>query len=47
MEKLIVQNGNYYISQFKDDEPNGKGIIYDKDGNIIYEGDLINGEKRR
>ena len=39
---MIDEDGNYYIGQFKDNLRNGKGIYYNKNGNIIYEGDWIN-----
>ena len=41
--KLIFDNGYYYIGQFKDNIPNGKGNAYDQNGNLMYEGDFING----
>ena len=43
--KFIFEDGNYYIGQFKDDLFNGKGIIYYKNGNIMYEGYLKNNKK--
>ena len=43
--KLIYENGNYYIGQFKNDLANGKGIVYDKNGSIIYKGDFINDKR--
>ena len=43
--KLIFIDGKYYIGQFKDNKPNGKGILFYKNGNILYEGDFINGKK--
>ena len=43
--KLIDEDGYYYIGQFKDDLRNGKGTLYNKNGNIIYEGDWINNKK--
>ena len=42
---MFYDNGEYYIGQFKDNKFNGKGIKYDKNGNIIYEGDFINGRR--
>ena len=43
--KFIFESGNYYIGQYKDDLRNGKGIEYNKNGNIKYEGDWINDKK--
>ena len=43
--KLIINNGNCFIVQFKNNLLNGKGIIYNKNGNIIYEGDFVNGKR--
>ena len=37
-----MENGNYYIGQFKKGKRHGKGKSYDKDGNLFYEGDFIN-----
>ena len=42
--KLIYENGDYYIGEFKDGQSHGKGILYDKNGNILYDGYFINGE---
>ena len=42
--KYIYNDGKYYIGEFKNDIPNGKGIKYYKNGNILYEGDFINGK---
>ena len=41
--KLIADNGYYFIGQFKDNIINGKGNVYDQNGNLMYEGDFING----
>jgi len=41
--KYIWIDGKYYIGQFKNGLPNGKGIEYYKNGNIRYEGDFVNG----
>ena len=41
----IFENGEYYIGQSLNGKKHGKGIIFDKNGNIIYEGDFVNGEK--
>ena len=42
--KYIYEDDKYYIGEFKDNIPNGKGIKYYKNGNIQYEGDFINGK---
>ena len=43
--KVIYEDGHYYIGQFKDNLRNGKGTLYNKNGNIKYEGDWINNKK--
>ena len=43
--KYIWENGQYYIGQWKNGKKHGKGIIYYKDGTIMYEGDFINDKK--
>jgi len=42
--KYIYDDGKYYIGDIKNNIPNGKGIKYLKNGNILYEGDFINGK---
>ena len=42
--KFIYKDGKYYLGEFKNNLPNGKGIKYYKNGNILYEGDFINGK---
>ena len=42
--KSIGKDGDYYISELKNGIWNGKGKLYDKNGNLIYEGEFINGE---
>ena len=42
--KYIYEDDKYYIGEFKDNIPNGKGIKYYKNGNIQYEGNFINGK---
>ena len=42
--KYIYDDGKYYIGEFKNNKPNGKGIKYNKNGNILYDGDFINGK---
>ena len=43
--KIIFHDGIYYIGQFKDNLRNGKGILYYKNGNILYEGEFVNGKR--
>ena len=40
--KLILENGIYYIGQWKNDMKHGKGTLYKKDDSLIYEGDFEN-----
>ena len=40
----IYDNGYYYIGQFKNNLRNGEGILYNKNGNIKYDGEWANGE---
>ena len=42
--KYIYENHRYYEGEFKNNMPNGKGKLYDKNGKIIYEGDFIEGK---
>ena len=42
--KYIWEDGKYYKGKFKNNLPNGKGIKYYSNGNIMYEGDFINGK---
>jgi len=42
--KYIYENHRYYEGEFKNNMPNGKGKLYDKNGKIIYEGDFIKGK---
>ena len=37
-------DGKYYEGQFKNDLPNGKGVKYYSNGNILYEGYFLNGK---
>jgi hypothetical protein len=39
--KLTIDDGNCLIGQFKDNLIDGKGIVYYKNGNIMYEGDFV------
>ena len=43
--KYVYEDDKYYIGEFKDNIPNGKGIKYYKNGNIKYEGDFINDKR--
>ena len=42
--KFIWEDDKYYLGQLINNLPNGKGIIYYSNGNIMYEGDFINGK---
>ena len=42
--KYIYEDDKYYIGEYKDNIPNGKGIKYYLNGNIQYEGNFINGK---
>jgi hypothetical protein len=37
-----LENGNFYNGDMKDGLKYGKGIEYDKNENIIYNGEFIN-----
>ena len=39
---FILNNGECYRGQFKNDSKNGKGTYYSSNGKIKYEGDFIN-----
>ena len=41
--KIFNEYGSYYIGKIKNNLPNGKGNIFDKNGNLRYEGDFIDG----
>ena len=43
-DKYIWEDGKYYKGEYKDNKPNGKGIKYYSNGNILYEGNFINGK---
>ena len=40
----IWEDDKYYIGQIKNNLPNGKGTKYYSNGDILYEGDFINGK---
>ena len=42
--KKVYENGDYYIGEMLNNIPNGKGKKFDKYGNIIYDGEIINGK---
>ena len=42
--KYIWNDGKYYIGQFKNNLPNGKGTKYNFNGKILYEGNFTNGK---
>ena len=42
--KIIYEDGDYFIGQFKNGLIHGKGTMYDSNGNIKYEGNWINGK---
>ena len=37
-----MEDGEYYIGQWKNGLKHGKGIYYYKNGNIKYDGDFVN-----
>ena len=43
--KIIYEDGQYYIGEEKNGKRNGKGILYSKDGIILYEGDWLEDQK--
>ena len=45
--KYIYENGEYYIGQWLNDHRHGKGIKYYKNGNIKYDGEFVNGERKK
>ena len=40
--KYIWRDGESYVGEWKNNLKHGKGIDYDKNGKIIYEGDYVN-----
>jgi len=42
--RYIYDDGQYYVGEYKNNIPNGKGIKYNKNGIKLYEGDFINGK---
>ena len=41
----MMENGEYYEGQWKNDLKNGKGIEYDENWKIKYKGNFINGKR--
>ena len=41
----VFENGCYYVGQSLNGKKHGKGIIFNKYGNIVYEGDFVNDKK--
>ena len=39
----MYEDGTFYIGQYQNNLPNGKGTFYYPNGNICYEGDFFNG----
>ena len=42
---VFVENGDYYKGEFKNELPNGKGVIRSKNKKEIYNGYVKNGKK--
>ena len=42
--KYVWADNKYYVGEFKNNIPNGKGIKYYPNGNLLYEGDFVNGK---
>ena len=45
MENIFYENGEYYIGQWLNNHKHGKGIIYYKNGNIMYDGEYVNDKR--
>ena len=45
MENIFVNYGSFYVGQWKNNLPNGKGKEYYSNGNIMYEGDFVNDKR--
>ena len=41
----MLEDGGYYLGQFKNGKCHGKGVMYDENNEVVYEGDFINGKK--
>jgi len=42
--KMIYEDGEYYIGEFKNGKLNGNGKMYYKKGNLKYEGNYVDGK---
>ena len=42
--KYIWVDNKYYVGEFSNNIPNGKGIKYYPNGNLLYEGNFVNGK---
>ncbi len=45
--ELIYSDGGYYEGEFVNGKKHGKGKEYNKYGHVIFEGEYLNGEKKR
>ena len=43
--KIIFENGDYYIGGLKKNKKNGKGKKYNNKGELIFEGEYLNGKR--
>ena len=41
----MLEDGGYYIGQFKNNKINGNGIVYDKNNEEVYEGEFVDGKR--
>ena len=39
---MYYEDGYYYIGKFEDDQRNGEGTLYEKDGKIKFKGEFKN-----
>ena len=42
----IYEDGDYYIGQWLNDKEHGRGIEFDENDNIIYEGEFVDGKRK-
>ena len=43
--KCFLEEGIYYIGEFSNDKMHGKGVMYNKNDNIIYDGEFAIGQR--